>query len=101
MDSSHIKIDDAWKQFLEPEFNKPYFDQLVSTLKLVKKQGATIYPPGPLIFNAFNLTPLDKTKVVIIGQDPYHKAGQAMGLSFSVVPFQTMVISPHGRSKVF
>lgn len=66
------------------EFKKPYFSELVQYLKKAKKEGATIYPPGPLIFNAFELTPFDKVKVVILGQDPYHNPGEAMGLCFSV-----------------
>lgn len=79
-----IKIEDSWKEILKPEFTKPYFLQVATHLKTEKITGATIYPPGPLIFNAFNTTPFDKVKVVILGQDPYHNPKQAMGLSFSV-----------------
>ena len=82
-----VKIEESWKRVLAPEFEKPYFQELVRQLHEEKRAGRTIYPPGPLIFNAFNLTPFDKVKVVIIGQDPYHGPGQAEGLSFSV---------PHG-----
>jgi len=79
-----VKIEESWKQLLKSEFNKPYFQQIPLHLKTEKSQGKTIYPPGSLIFNAFNKTPIDKIKVVILGQDPYHGAGQAHGLSFSV-----------------
>jgi uracil-DNA glycosylase len=79
-----VKIEESWKELLKTEFNKPYFQQIPQHLKTEKAQGKTIYPPGPLIFNAFNTTPLDKVKVVILGQDPYHGPGQAHGLSFSV-----------------
>ena len=79
-----VKIDNTWKEALASEFDKPYFEQLVRFLHTEKAAGKTIYPPGSLIFNAFNLTPLPDVKVVIIGQDPYHGPGQAMGLSFSV-----------------
>lgn len=80
----NVKIEASWKEVLEDEFKKPYFKQITEHLKTEKAQGKTIYPPGPLIFNAFEQTPIDKVKVVIIGQDPYHGPGQAMGLSFSV-----------------
>lgn len=66
------------------EFSKPYFSQIKKFLTEERSKGKTIYPPGPLIFNAFNATPFDKVRVVILGQDPYHGAGQAMGLCFSV-----------------
>ena len=79
-----VKIEESWKNLLEDEFKKTYFKGIVSHLKTEKSQKKTIYPPGSLIFNAFQQTPVDKVKVVIIGQDPYHGAGQAMGLSFSV-----------------
>lgn len=79
-----VKIEQSWKKALKDEFTKPYFQQVVVFLKTEKAAGKTIYPPGPLIFNAFNQTPFYKTRVVIIGQDPYHGAGQAHGLSFSV-----------------
>lgn len=78
-----VVINESWKKRLSGEFEKPYFVNLVSFLK---EQYATekIYPPGKLIFNAFDKCPFDQLKVVIIGQDPYHGPGQANGLSFSV-----------------
>jgi uracil-DNA glycosylase len=79
-----VKIEESWKEVLHNEFSKPYFQQITAHLKTEKATGATIYPPGPLIFNAFDKTPFDKVKVVLLGQDPYHGKGQAMGLSFSV-----------------
>ncbi len=79
-----VKIEPSWKEALKNEFTKPYFLEIVTFLKIEKNNGKTIYPPGPLIFNAFNQTPFDKVKVVILGQDPYHNPGQAHGLSFSV-----------------
>ncbi len=79
-----IKLEKSWKTVLENEFNKAYFLQLVNHIKTEKEQGKTIYPKGSQIFNAFNTTPLNQVKVVILGQDPYHGTGQAHGLSFSV-----------------
>jgi uracil-DNA glycosylase len=79
-----VKIEPSWHEVLKSEFTKPYFLEIVTFLKIEKNAGKTIYPPGPLIFNAFNHTPFDKVKVVILGQDPYHNPGQAHGLSFSV-----------------
>lgn len=79
----NVQIEPSWKQWLEPEFETSYFQQLTQAVKREYHQGPC-YPPGHLIFNAFNLTPFDAVKVVIIGQDPYHEPGQAMGLSFSV-----------------
>ncbi len=81
---SDVKIEDSWKEVLKDEFTQPYFQSLVAFLRKEKEAGKTIYPPGSLIFNAFNKTPFDKVKVVILGQDPYHNPGEAMGLSFSV-----------------
>jgi uracil-DNA glycosylase len=81
-----VKIEPSWKDALEQEFQKPYFEQLTAFLKTEKMQGKIIYPPGPLIFNAFEQTPFHQVKVVLLGQDPYHGKGQAMGLSFSVPP---------------
>ncbi len=80
-----VRIDDSWYDVLKEEFEKPYFQQLKEFL-VAEKKSHVVYPPGPLIFNAFNSTPFDHVKVVLIGQDPYHGAGQAEGLSFSV-PF--------------
>lgn len=79
----NVKIEESWRQQLAEEFDKPYFASLVGFVRQ-EYQQTTCYPPGQLIFNAFNLCPFDKVKVVIIGQDPYHEPGQAHGLSFSV-----------------
>ena len=79
-----VKIEDSWKEVLEDEFKRPYFKQIVEHIKTERLQAKTIYPPGPLIFNAFKHTPIETVKVVVLGQDPYHGPGQAMGLSFSV-----------------
>lgn len=79
-----VKIEASWKEMLKSEFTKPYFLQVATHLKTEKLTGATIYPPGQMIFNAFTHTPFSDVKVVILGQDPYHNPGQAMGLSFSV-----------------
>src|SRR5476649_2532346 len=79
-----VKIEASWKEVLKNEFTQPYFQQIPLHLKTEKSQGKIIYPPGSLIFNAFNTTPFDKVKVVILGQDPYHGPGQAHGLCFSV-----------------
>ena len=79
-----VKIEQSWKSALADEFEKPYFASLVRFLHEEKAAGQRIYPPGSQIFKAFELTPVDQVKVVILGQDPYHGAGQAMGLSFSV-----------------
>lgn len=78
-----VKIEASWKEHLCQEFEKPYFEQLTAVVRQ-EYMKSTCYPPGKLIFNAFNLCPFDKVKVVIIGQDPYHEPGQAHGLSFSV-----------------
>ena len=78
-----VRIDQSWKDHLQTEFDKPYFRTLTDFVR--QEYGhATVYPPGKLIFNAFDLCPFDKVKVVIIGQDPYHEPGQAHGLCFSV-----------------
>lgn len=79
-----VKIEQSWKNALAGEFEKPYFASLVRFLHKEKAEGVKIFPPGSQIFRAFDLTPLDKVKVVILGQDPYHGHGQAHGLSFSV-----------------
>ncbi len=78
-----VDIEASWKQHLEDEFVKPYFAQLTESVRNEYKSGLC-FPPAKLVFNAFNLCPFDKVKVVILGQDPYHEQGQAMGLSFSV-----------------
>lgn len=85
----NVQIEESWKKHLAMEFEKPYFAQLIEFVRH-EYQTTVCYPPGKLIFNAFNLCPFDKVKVVIIGQDPYHGPGQAHGLCFSVndgVPF--------------
>ena len=79
-----VKIEQTWKEALRDEFDKPYFASLVRFLHEQKAAGKVIYPPGRQIFKAFELTPLPAVKVVILGQDPYHGPGQAMGLCFSV-----------------
>ena len=78
-----IEIEESWKNLLKEEFNKPYFSDLVSFVK-EEYQSQRIFPPGNLIFNAFNTCPFNSVRVVIIGQDPYHGPGQANGLCFSV-----------------
>ena len=80
----NIKIEASWKHLLAEEFSAPYFKEIKSFLVAEKKAGKIIYPKGSKIFNAFDTTPVDQVKVVILGQDPYHGPGQAMGLSFSV-----------------
>ena len=79
-----VKIEASWKKELAGLFDKPYFSKITAHLKTEKALKSTIYPKGSLIFNAFDQTPFDKVSVVILGQDPYHNPGQAMGLSFSV-----------------
>lgn len=86
---AQVKIEPTWQVELQDEFNKPYFEQLIQFVRNEYASGVC-YPPGALIFNAFNQCPFDKVKVVLIGQDPYHEPGQAHGLCFSVndgVPF--------------
>lgn len=82
-----VKIEASWKAALTHEFEQPYFYRIAEFLKVEKASGKIIYPPGPNIFHAFDVTPFNKVKVVLLGQDPYHNPGQAHGLSFSV---------PHG-----
>ena len=84
MDAQKVQIEEQWKEALAEEFSKPYFDKIKQHLVAARQAGKRIYPPGKLIFNAFNSTPFDKVKVVILGQDPYHGPGEAMGLCFSV-----------------
>lgn len=81
-----VKIEQSWKDALSAEFNKDYFIKLTDFVRAEYKSGKQIYPEPKNIFNAFNLCPLDKVRVVIIGQDPYHEPGQAHGLCFSVLP---------------
>jgi uracil-DNA glycosylase len=80
----NVQIEASWKTLLADEFQSPYFQVIKQFLTKAKSEGKVIYPPGSQIFNAFNTTPVADVKVVILGQDPYHQAGQAMGLSFSV-----------------
>ena len=80
----NIRIEESWKEVLREEFDKIYFQHIITFLKAEKASGKIIYPPGSLIFNAFEKTPFPNLKVVILGQDPYHNRGQAHGLSFSV-----------------
>jgi uracil-DNA glycosylase len=90
MSKLNVRLEKSWKSVLKEEFNKPYFIQLVNHIKTEIEQGKCIYPKGSNIFNAFNKTPTEKVKVVILGQDPYHGPNQAHGLSFSVqkgIPF--------------
>ncbi|HRD82229.1 MAG TPA: uracil-DNA glycosylase [Saprospiraceae bacterium] len=81
---SNVKIEAGWKAALAGEFEQPYFEAIASFLRSEKAAGKVVYPPGGLIFNAFDSTPFDQVKVVILGQDPYHNPGEAMGLCFSV-----------------
>ncbi len=84
MENKTIQLPESWLKHLKDEFNKPYMVNLKEKLQNLKKNKIIFYPPGSLIFNSFNLTPLEKIKVVILGQDPYHGPGQAHGLCFSV-----------------
>ncbi len=93
-----VKIEASWKEVLAEEFKKPYFKQIAQHLKTEKEQGKIIYPPGSQIFHAFEATPFEKVKVVILGQDPYHGPKQAHGLSFSV---QQGVPSPPSLVNIF
>ena len=81
-----VKLENSWKAALQDEFEQPYMKQLGEFLRREKAAGKVIYPPGPMIFQALNSTPLERVRVVILGQDPYHGAGQAHGLCFSVQP---------------
>ena len=80
-----VKIEESWKRVLGPEFEKKYFADLTDFVRAAYMSGKC-FPPAKLIFNAFNRTPFDKVKVVILGQDPYHEPGQAQGLAFYVPP---------------
>jgi len=94
----NVQIEPGWKDVLQNEFTKPYFQQVAGYLKIEKAQGKVIYPPGSLIFNAFDKTPFDKVRVVILGQDPYHGPGQAHGLCFSV---QNGVLPPPSLVNIY
>lgn len=93
-----VRIEKTWAEALAPEFDKPYFLELAARLHEEKNAGRTIYPPGGQIFKAFELCPLPSTKAVILGQDPYHGPGQAMGLSFSV---PDGVVAPPSLKNIF
>ena len=84
MDNLEVQIENSWKQILTEQFEQPYFLELQQFLQLEKNQGKIIYPPSAFVFNAFNSSPFNKVRVVILGQDPYHGIGQAHGLCFSV-----------------
>lgn len=91
----NVQIEESWKRQLQGEFDKPYFERLTAAVRQEYRQHEC-FPPGRLIFNAFNLCPFDQVKVVIIGQDPYHEPRQAQGLSFSVadgVPFPPSLVN--------
>lgn len=93
-----VKIEATWKAVLEDEFAQPYFHQIVDILKAEKANGITIYPAGAHIFQAFDATPFQNVKVVILGQDPYHNPGQAHGLAFSV---QSGVAAPPSLVNIY
>ncbi len=93
----NVLIEPTWKERLQGEFEKPYFSALTEAVRR-EYQSTTCYPPGRMIFNAFNLCPFHQVKVVIIGQDPYHEPGQAHGLSFSV---QDGVAFPPSLQNIF
>ena len=80
----NIRMEDGWKAALAPEFEKPYFKTLTDTIRAELLAGQVLYPPAKLIFNAFDSTPFEQVRVVLLGQDPYHGPGQAHGLCFSV-----------------
>lgn len=84
MSAAKIRLESTWKEALSDEFEQPYMQEMADFLRAEKSAGKQIFPPSGLIFNALDLTPLPEVKVVILGQDPYHGAGQAHGLSFSV-----------------
>ena len=98
MSPEQVKMESSWKQHLLPQFQADYMQQLRQFLVQQKKAGKVIYPKGDEYFNAFNLTPFDQVKVVIIGQDPYHGPGQAHGLCFSV---QQGVAFPPSLQNIF
>ncbi|SOD11287.1 uracil-DNA glycosylase [Pedobacter xixiisoli] len=93
-----VDLEPSWFKVLEGEFEKPYMKSLKDFLQQEKQAGFTIYPKGADIFNAFNHTPFEKVKVVILGQDPYHGVGQAHGLSFSV---QKGVVPPPSLKNIY
>lgn len=98
MEKIHPKVEESWKLALNAEFNAEYFSELKNFLQNERNTGQIIYPPGVNIFSAFEKTPFDKVKVVILGQDPYHGVGQAHGLSFSVPEKQAI---PRSLQNIF
>jgi uracil-DNA glycosylase len=98
IDPAEVRIEPGWKAQLQTEFSKPYFAGIKQFIADEKAKGKVIFPPGPLIFNAFDNTPFEKVRVVILGQDPYHGPGQAMGLCFSV---PRMVPIPASLKNIF
>ncbi len=92
-----VRIEETWKQKLSPEFHQPYFQQLTEFVR-EEYRITTVYPPGGRIFRAFDLCPFPEVRVVILGQDPYHGAGQANGLCFSVFP---QVVQPPSLGNIF
>ena len=92
------KIESTWLEALTSEFKKDYFKMIKQTLVNDIETGKVLYPPMPLIFNAFNTTPFNEVKVVILGQDPYHGPNQAHGLSFSV---QDGILFPPSLKNIF
>ncbi len=98
MEKIEPKIEKSWKLALNAEFNEEYFSELKNFLQNERNTGQIIYPPGANIFSAFEKTPIDKVKVVILGQDPYHGVGQAHGLSFSVPEKQAI---PRSLQNIF
>ena len=98
VDITSIQLDYSWKEILKDEFQKPYFSDIKDFLLQEKQSGQTIFPEGQNIFNAFNSTPFDKVRVVILGQDPYHGTGEAHGLCFSV---QDWVRQPPSLKNIF
>ena len=86
MNTTRLRIEPSWQALVGEEFERPYMQRLSRFLRAEKQRGKHIYPAGADMFSAFDLTPVDQVKVVIIGQDPYHGAGQAHGLCFSVQP---------------
>lgn len=93
-----VDLEDSWLKVLHDEFDKPYMKSLKAFLQQEKQAGQTVYPKGADIFNAFNYTPFDEVKVVILGQDPYHGVGQAHGLSFSV---QKGIVPPPSLKNIY
>lgn len=98
MNASNVKIESSWKKVLAEEFEKPYFNNIKEGILASRAKKKIVYPPGPEIFAAFDFTPFDKVRVVILGQDPYHGKGQAMGLCFSV---KTGVTIPRSLNRIY